>query len=152
MKSATNNRNAVKNVQNLSTPKNDALMVISKTEEPAKDILEAEKDALPGNEKVEEVKAVIEQLAPTAEDRIKRAANFGILTAKFTHLKMKNDELEKFIISSDGTKEKLVLENSGGAKIEVNNSLILGEVTELLKSKLTDLLQSTENEVKNFVI
>ena len=152
MKSATNTAKPVNNVQNQTAPKKDAVMVLSKGEETAKDTPVAENVSLPGAEKIEEVKATIEQFAPTAEDRIKRAANFSILTGKFTHLKMKTDELEKFIISSDGTKEKLVLENSAGAKIEVNNSVILGKVKELLQGNLSELLRTTENEVKTFVI
>lgn len=148
MKTATNNQEDKKNVQNSQTGKGDNLTVIKGKEQGT--------DVAPNPEKVEEkqeeVKAIINSFAVTAEDRIKRAENFQILSTKYTHLKMKNEELERFIISKDGMREKLVLENSGGHKIEVNNSTVLGKAIDLLKNELQHLLSEADREIKEFVI
>ena len=77
---------------------------------------------------------------PSAEERIKNAENFKILTNKFEHLNKKSDELQRFKISSDGTKEKIYLENAEGFKFEVSNSKIIDEVLKLLEATLCILL------------
>ena len=99
------------------------------------------------------IEDVIKNFAPpTAEQRIKNAENFKILTNKFAHLKQKSDELNRFKISSDGTKEKIYLENAEGFKFEVSNSKIIDETLNLLENTLNTILSNTEKEVQNFVI
>ncbi len=100
----------------------------------------------------EKVKAIITSFMPSAEDRIKNAENFGILTTKFAHLKTKNEELKKFQISSDGSKEQLLLKNSVGFELKVSNSIVMSKVLELLQFELNSLLTSAEKEVKEFII
>ena len=102
--------------------------------------------------KTEELKSIITSFAPSAEQRIKNAENFKILTTKFEHLKTKSDELNRFKISSDGIKERIYLENAEGFKFEVSNSKIIEETVKLLESTLTAILTETENQVKNFII
>ena len=152
MKSANKQQNAVRNVQNSQTPNKSALMVLHTVEDSKEVTPEPENVIQIEPEKMEEVKAKAESFATSAEDRIKRAANFSILSGKFTHLKMKSEEIEKFIISSDGTKEKLVLKNSAGLEIEVTNSQVLSKVVNLMQDTVKDLLNATEQEVKSFVI
>ncbi len=152
MKTATNTGQKAQNVQNSNKEEKKPLTVVQADEGADAHSPKPEKVDQVTPEKIEEVKGIVEQFAPTAEDRIKRAQNFGIVSGKYTHLKMKSDELEKFILSSDGTKEKIVLENSAGLKIEVNNSVVLKKAVELFKSTLAQLLQEAEQEVKAFVI
>ena len=99
-----------------------------------------------------EVKKLIQSFKPSAEDRIRNAENFGILTTKFEHLKTKNEELKKFKISSDGTKEQISLSNAAGFKIEVTNSKVVEEVQELMQKVLDKMLAKAQNEVQQFVI
>ena len=104
-------------------------------------------------ETANDVKEIIKSFAPpTAEQRIKNAENFKILTNKFEHLQTKSDELKRFKISSDGTKEKIYLQNSEGFKFEVSNSKIIDETLNLLENTLNSILKATEKEVQDFVI
>lgn len=104
------------------------------------------------NELKEQTKHLIENFRPTAEDRIKNAEKFKILTAKYEHLKAKKEELEKFKISSDGTKERIYFENSEGFKLEVSNSNIVEEMINLAELTLNNILINTQSEVQTFVI
>jgi hypothetical protein len=99
---------------------------------------------------VSEAKVII--LKPTAEDRIRRLENFLLLTKKFQHLKTKKDELNAFLISSDGQKEKLVLKNSEGYILEVSNSEVIMETTKLMEKILDNLLAKAEKEVQEFEV
>lgn len=99
-----------------------------------------------------EVEAIIRTLAPSAEDRIRNAENFGILTTKFEHLKNKNEELKKFKISSDGSKEKLTLTNSTGFEFTVSNSQIISKAVEVFQNDLDRLLENAQKEVQEFII
>jgi len=99
---------------------------------------------------VSEAKVII--LKPTAEDRIRRLENFQLLTKKFQHLKTKKDELNAFLISSDGQKEKLVLKNSEGYILEVSNSEVILETTKLMENILDNLLAKAEKEVQEFEV
>ena len=65
-------------------------------------------------ELAEKTKNLIATFRPSAEERIKNAERFKILTEKYDHLKAKKEELEKFKISSDGTKERIYFENAEG--------------------------------------
>lgn len=99
-----------------------------------------------------EVEKAIEALKPSAEDRIRNAENFAILTKKFAHLKGKNEELKKFQISSDGSKESVLLKNAAGFEMKVTNSNVMEKVVNLLQNELNTLLTATEKEVQEFVI
>ncbi|MEI6865789.1 hypothetical protein [Flavicella sp.] len=103
-------------------------------------------------EEKKELHKMIQNFAPTAEERIKNAENFKILTTKFEHLKEKKDELDKFKISSDGTQEKIYLENSEGFKFEVSNTKIMDETLKLLENTLNGILSNTKKQVEDFII
>jgi hypothetical protein len=126
---------------------------------PAKVNASAEKVATPG--KVEKAKTetieketlkMIQNFRPSAEERIKNAEKFKILTEKYDHLKVKKEELEKFKISSDGTKEKIYFENAEGYKLEVSNSNIIDKMLSLAEDTLNEILNKTEKQVQEFVI
>ena len=89
---------------------------------------------------------------PTAEGRIKRMENFKILSKKYNFLQNKAEELHRFEISQDGTKEKLTLSNASGFQIEVSNTQVVEKVVELLKAELSTFLAHSEKEILNYTI
>jgi hypothetical protein len=95
---------------------------------------------------------VDELLNPTAEGRIKKLENFNLLVKKHKFLNEKNDELQKFIISSDGTKEKIILENAQGFKFEVSNSQVVEKVLDVVSTELETFTKASEKEVLAFSI
>lgn len=95
---------------------------------------------------------MIENFRPSAEERIKNAEKFKILTEKYDHLKSKKEELEKFKISSDGTKEKIYFENAEGFKLEVSNSNVIDAMLQLAENTLLKIVTDTEKQVQEFVI
>lgn len=99
-----------------------------------------------------DVLKVIQETAPTAEERILRAKNFTILTEKYEHLKEKKQEIDQFKLSSDGTKEKIVLSNAQGYTLEVGNSKVIQDTVKLLTDTLSTLLDATKKEVEEFAI
>jgi protein-arginine kinase len=100
----------------------------------------------------EKTKNLIATFRPSAEERIKNAEKFKILTEKYDHLKAKKEELEKFKISSDGTKERIYFENAEGYKLEVSNSNIIDDMLKLAEDTLNGILNNTEKQVQDFVI
>lgn len=152
MKTTSYKNNNKGNVQSSNEVKKDALMVVKAVEQPQEVVPAQEKLEQKETEKIDDLKATIENFAPSAEDRIQRAKDFEILTGKFTHLKMKKQELDRFMLSSDGSKEKIVLENSAGVKIEVNNSSVLKAVQQLMNETLDGLLRDAEQQLRTFVI
>ena len=145
---ATQNANQVKeNVQKVSISKNEkSNPILKKVEvsEPSKKVVEEELK--------QQTKNLIANFRPSAEERIKNAEKFQILTTKYDHLKAKKEELEKFKISSDGTKERIYFENAEGYKLEVSNSTIIADMLQLAEKTLTDILTLTEKQVQEFVI
>lgn len=99
-----------------------------------------------------ETQKMIAEMRPTAEQRIQNAEKFKIFTSKYDHLKAKKEELEKFKISSDGTKERIYFENSEGYKLEVSNSNIVNDMLKLAETTLTSILEATQKEVQEFII
>ena len=89
---------------------------------------------------------------PSAESRIKRMHNFGILAKKHEFLKKKSEELNSFIISSDGTKEKIFLENAEGFKFEVTNTQVVEQVVDTIKMQLDVFLTASEKEILEYSI
>jgi hypothetical protein len=143
-------KNAVKKMKTLQTVKKVAEE--KPTEAPKKaDIFEpmkkTEKETIS-----ESTKKLIANFRPTAEERIKNAEKFKILTEKYDHLKTKKDELEKFKISSDGTKERIYFENAEGFKLEVSNSNVITEMLQLAEKTLFNIVNATEKQVQEFVI
>lgn len=101
---------------------------------------------------IETPKAIMEVIRVTAEDRIQKMENFQILSKKFLHLKEKKEQFKKFLLSRDGQKEKLILNNGEGFNFEVNNSVVVGKVAELLEKELESLLSNSEKEVREFEV
>lgn len=93
-----------------------------------------------------------EVLKPTAESRLKKLDNFKILAERHKFLEQKNDDLQKFIVSSDGMKEKLVLKNAQGFSFEVSNSQVLEKCLYVIKEELQKITTVSEKEVLNFQI
>ncbi len=109
-------------------------------------------EAMKKDEIKKESQALIQSFQPTAEERIKNAEKFTILTKKYDHLKAKKEELEKFKISSDGTKERIFFENAEGYKLEVSNSNIVNDMLALAENTLSNILNDTKKQVQEFVI
>lgn len=101
------------------------------------------------NKASEEIKRI---LNPSAEQRLKSLEHFKILGDKFNFLKNKEDELNRFILSSDGTKEKISLSNSNGFNFSVTNSQTIEKVIELIQNDLKEFTRKAEEEVLNFTI
>lgn len=152
MKTQVKSNNDKQNVQNVKNEEKKTIMVLEKAEENTEVNPEEKKSIQILPSKVNDVTEVINSFLPSAEDRIKRAENFTIISNKFTHLKTKKDELEKFVLSSDGTKEKIVLENSTGQKFSVSNTTVLEKIKNLMNDELGELLQTAEREVRTFEI
>ena len=87
-----------------------------------------------------------------AESRIKKAEQFQLLATKYKTLKAKKDELESFMISSDGTNERIYLENAKGMKFIVSNSQVIEKVIQMITDQLDIYIDKTEQEVKAFTI
>ena len=103
--------------------------------------------------KVESATAKVKEiLNPSADGRIKKLENFQLLANRYSFLKRKQDELERFILSSDGTKEKVILSNASGFSIEVSNTQVIEKVQELIKAELDTFVKASEKEIVNFQI
>lgn len=124
-------------------------MSTTKTPSKAKQNGAVKKDA----PKVEKSTTKIDEvLKPTAESRLKKLDNFKILAERHKFLEQKNDDLQKFIVSSDGMKEKLVLKNAQGFSFEVSNSQVLEKCLYVIKEELQKITTASEKEVLNFQI
>ena len=132
------------NVQNSKTAK--------VTAEQKKPTISSEVKKVENESLKNETLKMIGNFRPSAEERIKNAEKFKILTEKYDHLKVKKEELEKFKISSDGTKEKIYFENAEGYKLEVSNSNIIDKMLSLAEDTLNGILGDTEKQVQEFVI
>lgn len=95
---------------------------------------------------------VDEVLNPTAESRLKKLETFKILAEKHQYLSQKNDDLQKFIASSDGMKEKLILKNSQGFEFDASNSQVIEKVIFVIKEELQKITDHSEKEVLRFQI
>lgn len=103
--------------------------------------------------KVENATAKVKSiLNPSADGRIKKLENFQLLANRYSFLKRKQDELERFILSSDGTKEKVILSNASGFSIEVSNTQVIEKVQELIQAELDTFVKASEKEIVNFQI
>lgn len=91
-------------------------------------------------------------LQPTAESRLKKLETFKILATKHKHLVGKSDDLQNFIASSDGMKEKVILKNSQGFEFEVSNSSVIGKIIDVMETELTEITRISEKQVLEFSI
>lgn len=95
---------------------------------------------------------VDEILNPSASHRIKRMENFKLLAERHQFLTKKKDELDKFIISSDGTKERIVLKNAESYEFEVSNSQVVEKVVAVMQEELDLFINRSEKEVLSYNI
>lgn len=95
---------------------------------------------------------VNEILNPTAEQRIKKMKNFQLLAEKHAFLKEKAENLESFILSSDGTKEKITLSNAKGFHFEVTNTQVTEDVLKVLSDRLKAFTEASEKEILEYNI
>lgn len=95
---------------------------------------------------------LLKKFEPTAEQRLQNLERFKILGEKHTFLKQKEDELSKFIISSDGTRERVTLSNASGFTFEVSNSQTLEKVVSIIEEDLKTFVQRSEQEILSFQI
>ena len=123
-----------------------------KVVETPKTTQEPPKVASPEASKVNQENENKRLLSPTAEQRLKSLEQMRILGDKFTFLKTKEDELEKFILSSDGTKEKISLSNASGFKFEVSNSQTIEKVLEVIAGDLKIFTERAEKEIISFTV
>lgn len=75
-----------------------------------------------------------------------------MLAKKHQFLITNIDELDKFIISSDGTKEKIILKNAEGSELQVTNSQVVEKVVEVISGQLDTFIDKSEKEVLQFNI
>ena len=89
----------------------------------------------------------------TAEDRIEKAMNFAILTARFDQLNIKKKELEKFTLASDGlTGLTLDVRNKTNLAFTISNANVIGELLKCAQVKVNELVEQAENDVLTFEI
>lgn len=91
-------------------------------------------------------------LNPSAETRIKRSEQFLVLGEKFKSLKAMEDNLTKFILSSDGSKEKIELSNNSGFKFVVSNTQTIEKVLDVIQKELSVFIERADTEIKAFII
>ena len=67
-------------------------------------------------------------------------------------LMKKADALGSYLLSRDGLKETLIVENTDGQTFEINNSNIIEEILILCQTKIFALLDNSEKAVVDFKI
>lgn len=100
----------------------------------------------------EEARAIIQNFAPSAEERIKRVKNFEILSERFGFLKDKADQLERFQMENAGTNAQLVLKNQSGFEFKVSNTNVIEKALAVVSNELTTMLNDTEREILDYVM
>ncbi|MES2487124.1 MAG: hypothetical protein V4581_14400 [Bacteroidota bacterium] len=91
-------------------------------------------------------------LNPTAEQRIKNMKNFSVLSERYEQLIEKQDELNTFVLSSDGTQERFKLSNVSGYAFEFTNTQVIDEVIEVARKHLDARIEKTKQEILEFSI
>lgn len=91
-------------------------------------------------------------LAPSAQDKIQRAENFAILAKKYAYLKEKRENLDRFMISSDGTKEQITMTNAEGFDFQVTNTQVIEKVVDTISAELQLFLDKSEQEIVEFTV
>jgi hypothetical protein len=110
----------------------------------------AEPQAQPQKEPVEVEPVKTVDAVFTAEQRRRSLKQLNQLDAKLTWLQNKQDELNTFEISNEGTKESIVLSNASGFRFEVTNTQIIHEVLELLRNQVETKISETQKDIATF--
>lgn len=113
---------------------------------------EVKKPTLSEDKKTSQEKEVLTMLNPSAETRLKKLEQFSVLGEKYKTLKSMEDNLTKFMLSSDGSKEKIELSNSSGFKFVVSNTQTIEKVLDLINSELSNFIDKADLEIKAFII
>lgn len=103
-------------------------------------------------QKAKTLKKVEKVLKPKASERIERLENFKLLASRYDFLKGKKDELDRFLISNDGSGEKIILRNAQDFNFEISNSQVIKKVLDLVALELNAFVKLTEKEIENFNI
>lgn len=143
MTTKTNSPKTVEISKNLPSAKN--------TETSTIELKEAQK-AKSEQEERKKTLELVKKFSPTAEQRLQNLERFQILGKRHSFLKAKEDELSKFTISSDGTKERITLSNASGFTFEVTNSQTLEKVVEVIENDLKMFIEKSEEEILSFQI
>ena len=89
---------------------------------------------------------------PTATDRIRKGKQFQILSNRHKALVDKKTELDKFLISDDGTNGSSLTFKIGSKTFEISNNSVIKELLTVAKVKVNSLVEITEAEIVTFVI
>ncbi len=89
---------------------------------------------------------------PTAEQRLKSAEELRILGENYSTIKVKQDELKKFALSSDDTQEKISLTNSKGYSFTTSNTDVTKEVAGLIEKVLGKKAEELERKILEYSI
>lgn len=102
-------------------------------------------------EQLKEVKGKTpESDASIAMRRKEGLAKMQKLADRHDHLKMKDEELDDFMATNDGTKVELVLSNGAGHRVAVTNSEVINKTIGNVRAQLDDLLKECEKEIAEF--
>lgn len=93
-----------------------------------------------------------ESAGAIATARIERLYKMQKLADRHGHLKMKDEELDEFISTNDGTKCRLVLTNGAGRQVEVTNTLVIDATVKHVRTQLDSLLSECEKELVSFEV
>lgn len=130
----------VKTATSLVVEKNEIPTETPKNEETTTPVLEKQKA---------ELNAIFN---PSAETKLKKAEQLRIIGDKYNFLKQKEDDLNNYVLSSDGTNEKIELTNKSGFKFVVTNTRTIEQVIEFLQKDLGEFILKAEKEIQEFVI
>lgn len=133
-----------------STKKTEVKAVKNSTAPTANGVVKSTEEAKKASD-LKNTEAELKRLInPTAEQRLRSLEQMQILAKKYTFLKDKKDSLEKFILSNDGTKEKITLSNAQGFNFEVSNSQTIEKVLQVIESDLELFTMRAEQEILEF--
>lgn len=88
----------------------------------------------------------------TAEQRIKNLEIFKKLAEKHEFLREKADNLNAFLVSRDGMKEKLTITSDANVHFEISNSIIIEQILNLCVSKLDELIEQSNQQILTYNI
>lgn len=88
----------------------------------------------------------------STEEKLLKLEHLNLLSVKFKSLKGMRDELTKFMLSSDGSKEKIELSNANGFKLVVSNTQTIEKVLQLIESELNLFISRADKEIQEFSI
>ena len=143
MNDVANKKNGKAVVEKNTTP------IVVETSKPTEEPKKVEEN---NSTKSSQEAELIRILNPSAEQRLKNLDQMQILGGKFKFLKTKEDELNKFVLSSDGTKEKISLSNASGFKFDVSNSQTIEKVLKVIEEDLKIFTERAEQEILQFTI